>query len=799
VPTVGRPLLRQRRSIALTRAWRRALIAVSIAIIIALGLGLAVLVNDMVTLGMNPQTCYVRSACNRQNAAPLLTDDTFDMQHEPMLHPDITLTIAHHSVHEVVHIDLAADDALAQSYLGGRLSLTGLANAIGWVSVDGDDGFDDYALHATHLSLTPARFVIDLENDLYHTDIAEEPAGRHQLVFGFSTRSTASVTLDLDGFGFINSAAFSRAPQSVDGTTSARWTGIQQGAGITVRTVSTSAAAPYGALRTAIENAGDVTGWPAVGLKLFGMLWYPLGLLVVLRCLPRRNRPVLRAPAMVYAATSTAVAFGTAFFLAYPLVSVTARPALALITIAGALGFLAFAFAVTGLPAALRAFLITAGLLFGSFFVSNIDFAGRALFVAPAFALALALIAAGIVLAPRALARATGAGTTLEPAVWAGTMGAVALAIGASQLVAKVLPQYVIAYPGQSATSLIAIAASVVPGLFGFIAFILGRGLDPRAPRNVAPWAVTVLLTLSSIGVTLDLGVPLATFAGLLFIPLIALRSSGEIRRLGKARVVANGPDDDPSFDLAVLRADVASACSTLRKLQENFVTGTISRSDHDAKAADLQNFIDDSRRQLSERDKDDLLSSLFTSFPFARPLAAARSGAICGAVVGLIVVLLGLPGVINQYQSSPMLFVGILAVVVSTVLRYALSAAVFILFLPFLRGNTGTTKGFIFAATLALATVPAFSLYMPVEQALLGAAPIVLFYPLVGAIFDALALRKHSESLSVAQIFGLAGLGNFAAIATVFVSAIGSAVTGELHRVATSLVDAALKIPAGH
>jgi hypothetical protein len=434
--------------------------------------------------------------------------------------------------------------------------------------------------------------------------------------------------------------------------------------------------------------------------------------------------------------------------------------------------------------------------LAGGILVSGASLSHRALLYAPAAALLLGLAAGVVALAPRAFARAYGAHTRSEPFVWASMLVALALAIGAAHVPATLGGAGVIAFPGRSALAVITFADVLVPALFLFLVLVMGRGLDPRAPRDLSRRAVGFFLTITSIGVAqVVLGWPIATLAGLIVIPLIALRSPVEMARLARARVTPAG-DDDPAFDLAVLRADVQTACDTRRKLQEQFVGGAITQTDRDTKLADLTRFIDESRAHLCEHDQNDLLSSLFTSHPFAHPLASARSGAVAGAVLGTIIVAIGLPGVIAQNSSAPLLLLEVLAVIVVTILRYAIAAAAFVLFLPYFRGTTATTKGVMFALALIVASIIPFSLHMTVREAFLTAAPAVFFFPLIGAIFDALALRRHAEVLSLPQIFGLAGLGNFAAIGTVFASAIVSAATGELQHAASTMLSAALKIP---
>jgi hypothetical protein len=729
-----------------------------------------------------------------------------------------TVLIGIDSVTVTIPIRLSRTDPAAHAYLGGGLDLSGLVRSVGDLNVDGNSVAYSASLRRTAFRLSRTTLAIDVGTTFARTSFAARLYGEHHIGVATPNRLYA-LRVKLEGVAFARSHAFGKPPDSVTGLANARWNAVPSFQDLAVNVDLVTPESPLRRFRAAIEAAFRSAGWWNVVSQLAFALWPIVAIVATLRVLPRGRVRALRSASYVLIAAAVGTSFGySAYSLAFLVphyYSTGFAPYAASATIlfvpvlAAAAACLA---AITRRRAGRRrdlrpwVVLVATMTLFhatalferaaaqpaGSILVSTV-FSALSTLVAFAVASAILLLA----LRPKTLASYALAGMRWAPLAAAAIVAFVVIAAAVCRIVLPVV--------GRPFASTNAVAASFGAGadvvglampIVGLLALVCGFGLSLGSPRRMHWWTIVLLIAVWCIGLNdTVLTVPLPALLALLTVPLIALRPAAECAVIANAKMVAAG-DRDALFELALRRTDVDAAQQTVRRLQDKYLSADLTGDQLAAQCAELERFSRFHLDELKKNDPDGIVSSLFTSFPMVAPLAAARQAGIVGAVIGAITVAVGFADLVRSSltASQPLLQLG--ETVAQAVARSAVAAFVFVLFLPYFRGSAATAKGLLLGIAALLAALPSLLSTDVPQQAIVDAATGALFFPIVGAVFDVMALRRHATELSLARIFGLAGLGNFAAIGTVLASAIITAVTGQLQHVAGSLVSGALHTP---
>jgi hypothetical protein len=331
--------------------------------------------------------------------------------------------------------------------------------------------------------------------------------------------------------------------------------------------------------------------------------------------------------------------------------------------------------------------------------------------------------------------------------------------------------------------------------LVGLLLFVFARGLDARSPRTMSYAAIVATLALWCVGLNSTfLSVPVPALLAFVTIPLIALRPRRETEELCEQHL-KDPPTQDELFLDAELQSDIAAARRTQRRLRDDFTGGTITRADYEAKNADLQSFIDEKASGDPVHAANSLRGSMFTSFPLAEPLRAARRAGVIGVVIGAVFLLLGFDQIRTILSETAVPGIKFVGLVGSTLVGSAVAAFAFVLLLPYFRGSMATTKGILLGIAALVATLPVTLMSPDPKRAVIDAASTLLFFPVVGAIFDVSALAHYANRMSLPRLLSFAGLGSFATVGTVFATAIVTALTGQLKDVTGQLVKSAIPI----
>jgi hypothetical protein len=351
-------------------------------------------------------------------------------------------------------------------------------------------------------------------------------------------------------------------------------------------------------------------------------------------------------------------------------------------------------------------------------------------------------------------------------------------------------------YPMTAAAQATTVATWLAFPLVGVLVFVCAGGLSRRAPRALSYAAIVSALSIWCIGPNLSfLSIPVAALLALITIPFIALRPHRDVADLA-AQDASSIPTQAQMFADAEIRADVAQAARTQRRLRDDFVGGTITREEYDAKNTGLQHFINENGSSETI-DANRLRGSMFAAFPLAEPFRAATRASIIGVAFGLIWLALGFDQLRSVVSGTQIPAVALAGYALGGLLANAVAAFVFVLFLPFFRSSMATTKGLLLGAAVLAAMLPIELIAENPKTAVLESAMMLLFFPVVGAVFDISVLVHYASRMSFSRLLSFAGFGSFATIGTVLATAVVTAVTGQLKDVTGQLINGAMPTSA--
>ncbi|MBD5633180.1 MAG: hypothetical protein IAI49_01775 [Candidatus Eremiobacteraeota bacterium] len=339
----------------------------------------------------------------------------------------------------------------------------------------------------------------------------------------------------------------------------------------------------------------------------------------------------------------------------------------------------------------------------------------------------------------------------------------------------------------QTIASEVASSASLIA--FAFAAWVLATR-DSAALNRAARAQHWVAATFLALG--LGTAYPLVTslpVSLLLSIPLCALllRNQGA-GPAGRGRYEA-------LFDEGLRRVDLERANRALRQAEDNIYSPDSDPDRDKARIAALKARIEElAPGNLAELDAESLA---FGGPMLGSPARGARAGFATGAIAGAVLLAFNSGDVRGDLNDAAVPAITLLSVLAQTVGTQALAGATFAVLLQRIRGRTALVKSVLVVSATTLATAPATLALNGLTYTLTHALAQVLVLGAVGAVADGWVLRKVTRPwFSTARLFGLAGLGAYAASSAILIGSVGAAATGALSDVVTQAVKRAAAAP---
>jgi hypothetical protein len=303
-------------------------------------------------------------------------------------------------------------------------------------------------------------------------------------------------------------------------------------------------------------------------------------------------------------------------------------------------------------------------------------------------------------------------------------------------------------------------------------------------------WKAALLLALG-LGTAYPLVASFAPLSLALSVPLLMLllrdNDAGAKRRIPYAAL----------FEEGLRRVDLDRARRALRRIDENVYSPDSDPERDKARSQALQARIE-SLTQTSLGDLDGAALA-FGGPMLGSPAHAARAGFAVGGLAGLGLVLLNASSVARTLASSPVPALTVSATLAETIASQALAGATFAFLVHRLRGRTSLVKAVLVVAAMTVATAPATLLVGDLRLLMTRALAQIVILGAVGAVADGWVLRRVTQPwFSTARLFGLAGLGAYAAAGAILIGSIGSAATGALSDVVTQAVKRVVSPPLG-
>jgi hypothetical protein len=331
-----------------------------------------------------------------------------------------------------------------------------------------------------------------------------------------------------------------------------------------------------------------------------------------------------------------------------------------------------------------------------------------------------------------------------------------------------------------SATRLAA-AAIVVSVLFAGL-YTAGDWNWQKMPYAIAAlWAAYVIGASTSV-----LTLPLALALGVFSFRWIALVGSGRREKMENIRAAIKTRTASKSGDFATMR-DLEQLDDTLARLHDRLLSGDLKPDDF----ASYQKRLEADRVDLKAALQfPDAVRSPDIAFSFGVDVDPWRNGiaaAKAGAVLALVLFAFGAPVLIDR--STVPLFTAFTSIVEVFASRIA-GAFLFGYFFAYVRGTMGVTKALAFTTAAVAASLPVWVLVDSRENILSGVVSLLFFYGLIGAWFDVHGWKTVGRT-NLREVFTLAGLGNFAALGTLGVTALAAVVTGQIQQIFQVLLKA--------
>jgi hypothetical protein len=302
------------------------------------------------------------------------------------------------------------------------------------------------------------------------------------------------------------------------------------------------------------------------------------------------------------------------------------------------------------------------------------------------------------------------------------------------------------------------------------------------------PWAIAALWAAYVVGTSPRLfTVPVALGLAVVSFRWIALVGAERRGKMEAIRAAIARRAGSKARDFARL-VDVGQIDATHTKLRDRVLSGDVNPGDYRIYEKRLHR----ARRALLGRlSYPDSVRPADIAFGFGVDLDPWKNGvaaAKAGAVLALLLLAIAAPHLADQ--SSIPLFTGLASIAAVLSTRVA-GAFLFGYFFAYVRGTMGVTKALAFSAAAIVASLPVWLLVGSRTDVALQAVSWVLFFGLIGAWFDAHGWKTVVKKATFPEVFALAGLGNFAALGTFGLTALGTLVTGQLQKIFPLLLKA--------